>query len=163
LQRFVRKGLVHRIPLPQQYSCRDTHGDRVWGHVRQDNGVGSDSDVIADVNGSQNFCSGSYVDSIANGRGPAQSGVPESDGHSIADHTIVSKNRVSADDNSTKMIDAKSAAQSSFTRQFYPGKTLAERLQKFVCKRKWETQPPRSNRVTPPSIPIEEHRPESMS
>jgi hypothetical protein len=95
--------------VSRQYPRGDSNRNRVRGDILQNNSVCSDCYIIADPNGPENLGPGSYVYAIANHRRSTRFCVPQSDGHSVADHTVVAKNCVSADNYPAEMIDAKTA------------------------------------------------------
>ena len=83
-------------------------------------------------------------------------------GDSLTKNAVVPENRISADHDSSSVLDDKTISDDCFTRQVDAEKHVGKELQQFVAKREGHTYGTERDSVSPPSKSVYHQRPEAM-
>src|SRR5450631_1991581 len=86
----------------------------------------------------------------------------QSHGYSVSNDAIVSKDRVTTDDDSAEMLDSEPPAERNLTGKLDAGEYLGYDFQNLIEERKWHPQPAPANGVTPASKAVYTHHPEAL-
>src|ERR1700693_1373682 len=89
-----------------KHASRDTNGQGIRRHIRENHCVGSNDHIIPDLNRPQNLGAGAYVNAVAENWRAALTGMLQTHCYSVANDAIVSKNGVATDDDSAEMVDS---------------------------------------------------------
>jgi hypothetical protein len=114
--------------LAREHPSWNPDCDGVGWNVTENNSVGSNHHIISYLDRAKNLGAGAYIHAIANGRRSALAGIFQSHRNAIANDTIISKDRVTAYDDSTKVVNAKTPSKRDFTGKLDSGQYLAEGL-----------------------------------
>src|SRR5579871_361815 len=90
-------------------------------------------------------------------------GVFQAHSDPVANHAIVSKDGVPADDNSSKMVDSEPTSQHCLAGKFDSCKDLRDGFEDLIQKGKRHPQPPPPNRITPAAKAVYHHDPQSLT
>jgi hypothetical protein len=152
----------HAVP-PRKDACRHADGNGVWRHILQHNRIGTDCHIITNVNCAQYFCAGADVYPIANDGGTTLASVPKTYGYSVADNTVISKDRVAAYNDAAKMINAETVTDRGLTGKFDPSEYFCKQFAGFIESREGYPKPSPTNLITPSPEAIDSHYPQALT
>ncbi len=92
--------------LSFKHASRNANGHAVGRNIREDHCVGPNAHIVSDMNWTQDFGAGANVNAVSQNRRTAATRMLQSHGYPVANHAIVSKDRVTTDDDSSEMIDS---------------------------------------------------------
>jgi hypothetical protein len=105
-------------------TCWHSDRERAGRNVAQDDGIGPDDSVIANVNMPEYFGSGAQVDAVADDWGAGHPGPAKAQRHAMAQGYIIADHRIAADDNAAKVLDDQSPAYLNLAGQIDTGDNL---------------------------------------
>ena len=119
--------------------------------------------IVPDPDRTQNLSAGADVHPVPQARRSTVTGMLQSHGDPVANHAIVSKDRVPTDDDSSEMVDSEPPSQRYFAGKLDPCKDLRDGFEHLVEKGKRHPQPTPANRVTPATKAVHGHGPQTLT
>jgi hypothetical protein len=112
----------------------NSDGDGVGWNISYHNRVGSNQHIVPNLDWPKNLRAGANVHAISQSRRTTLAGVLEPNRDAVANYTIVSKNGVPADYDSTKMVYSEPTSKCYLAREFDPSENLRHRLDQLIEK-----------------------------